>query len=74
MPDLGAMRTELAKLLEDEREMSAARRQMHAQLDSFPSPLLRAEERKLSRRRRDLQLRIDRLRIDLNLLTRPTAE
>jgi hypothetical protein len=69
LPDLGAMRTELANLLEEEREMSAVRQQMHLQIDSFPSPLVRAEARKLSQERRALQLRIDQLRIDLNLLT-----
>jgi len=69
LPDLGAMRTELANLLEEEREMSAVRQQMHTQIDSFPSPLVRAEARKLSQERRALQLRIDQLRIDLNLLT-----
>ena len=71
LPDIGAMQAELAGLLAEEHEMSAVRAQMHAQIDAFPSPLVRAEARKLSRARRDLQLRIDQLRIDLNLrLTR----
>jgi hypothetical protein len=69
LPDLGAMRAELARLLEEERELSAVRQQMHAQMDSFPSPLVRAEARTMSRERRALHLRIDQLRIDLNLLT-----
>jgi hypothetical protein len=68
--DLSAMRAELARLLEEEREMSAVRRQMHAQIDSFPSPLVMAQTRKLSKERRALHLRIDQLRIDINLLTR----
>jgi hypothetical protein len=69
-PDLGAKRTELATLLEQEREMSERRAQLHAQIDQFPSPLVKAEAKKLSTARRDLQLRIDQLRIELNLLTR----
>ncbi len=70
LPDLGAMRVELAALLEQEREMSAVRRQMHAQIDSFPSPLVNTQAGKLSKERRALHLRIDQLRIDINLLTR----
>jgi hypothetical protein len=69
-PDLTAMRTELATLLEREHEMSARRAHLHAQLDQFPSPLVNAEARKLSTARRDLHLRIDQSRIELNLLTR----
>jgi hypothetical protein len=69
-PNLEAMQAELAELLQEEREISAARKKLHAQIDSFPGPLVVAEARKLSRQRRDLHLRIDRLRIDINLLTR----
>jgi len=69
-PDLEAMQAELARLLQEEREISATRRKMHAQIDSFPGPLIVAEARKLSKERRDLHLRIDQLRIDINLLTR----
>lgn len=69
-PDLEAMQAELARLLQEEREISAMRREMHARIDSFPGPLVVAEARKLSRERRDLHLRIDQLRIDINLLTR----
>jgi hypothetical protein len=69
-PSLEAMQAELAELLQEEREISATRRKLHAQIDSFPGPLVVAEARKLSRQRRDLHLRIDRLRIDINLLTR----
>jgi hypothetical protein len=68
--DIGAKRAELASLLAEEREISTVRAQMHARIDSFPSPLVRAEARKLSKTRRDLQLRIDELRMELNLLTR----
>jgi hypothetical protein len=69
-PEIDSMRTELARLLAEEREMSKVRAHMHARIDAFPSPLVRAEARKLSKTRRDLQLRIDQLRIELNLLTR----
>ena len=69
-PDLGVMRTELATLLDQEREMSARRTDLHAQLDQFPSPLVKAEARRLSITRRDIQLRIDQIRLELNLLTR----
>ena len=70
LSELGAMRVELARLLQEEREISAVRGQMHAQIDSFPSPLVTAQVRKLSNERRALHLRIDQLRIDINLLTR----
>jgi hypothetical protein len=70
-PEVDAMQVELAKLLQEEREISAKRRQMHARIDSFPGPLVVAEARRLSRERRELHLRIDRLRIDINLRTRP---
>jgi hypothetical protein len=69
IPNIGAMRLELAKLLHQEREMSQTRQTLHTQIDQFPSPLVRAQARKLSRERRALHLRIDLLRIDLNLLT-----
>jgi len=69
-PDLGAMRSELATLLDQEREMSARRARLHAQLDQFPSPLVKAEAQRLSMARRDIQLRIDQIRVELNLLTR----
>jgi hypothetical protein len=68
--DLGAMRAELATLLDQERDISAHRARLHAQIDQFPSPLVKAEAAKLSNARRNLQLRIDQLRIELNLLTR----
>jgi hypothetical protein len=70
LSELGAMRVELARLLEEEREISAVRGEMHAQIDSFPSPLVTAQARKLSKERRALHLRIDQLRVDINLLTR----
>jgi hypothetical protein len=44
---------------------------MHERIDrGFPNDLLIAQERKLSRERRELHLRIDLLRVELNALER----
>jgi hypothetical protein len=70
VPDADAIRTELEILLDQEEEISADRARLHARIDQFASPLLKAEAAKLSTIRRDLHARIDRLRDELNLLTR----
>ena len=66
-----AMRTELATLETEEREISAIRRKMHERIDrGFPTDLLIQQEQKLSAERRALHGRIDALRARLALAER----
>jgi hypothetical protein len=65
--DFNAMIVELEQLENQERKVSARRRQLHDRLDSFPNEATAAEERKVSDARRALHKRIDALRAELDL-------
>lgn len=65
--DINAMLVELEQLEQQERKVSAFRRQLHDRLDSFPNELTAKREREVSARRRALHHRIDSLRAQLDL-------
>jgi hypothetical protein len=65
--DFNAMIVELEQLEQQERKVSAYRRQLHDRLDSFPNELTAKREREVSDRRRALHRRIDSLRAQLEL-------
>ena len=65
--DFNAMIVELEQLEQQERKVSAIRRQLHDRLDSFPNDATMAKERKVSDARRALHKRIDALRAELDL-------
>lgn len=54
----------LKQLEAEEREVSALRRKFHDRLASFPNEMTREKEHDLSRRRRELHIRIDTLRAE----------
>jgi hypothetical protein len=65
--DFNAMIVELERLEQQERKVSAIRRQLHDRLDSFPNETTAAKERKISDARRGLHKRIDALKAELDL-------
>ena len=65
--DFNAMIVELEQLEQQERKVSAIRRQLHDRLDAFPNEVTVAKERKVSDARRALHKRIDALRAELDL-------
>jgi len=65
--DFNAMIVELEQLEQQERKVSAIRRQLHDRLDSFPNEAAAAKEREISDARRALHKRIDTLRAELDL-------
>ena len=65
--DVNAMIVELERLEQQERKVSAIRRQLHDRLDSFPNDAAMAKERKISDARRALHRRIDALKAELDL-------
>jgi hypothetical protein len=66
--DINAMLVELEQLEQQERKVSAFRRQLHDRLDSFPNELTAKREREVSATRRALHHRIDSLRAQLDLV------
>jgi hypothetical protein len=64
--DSDVLRVELLELERREREISALRRRLHDQLDSFPNAVTQARERRVSDERRTLHRRIDTLRAELS--------
>jgi ribosomal protein L29 len=70
VPDIEvvALGTQLLALEREEARVSAARRQLHERLASFPNVATEERERQLSKRRRELHAEIDRLRVELALL------
>jgi hypothetical protein len=66
--DINAMLVELEPLEQQERKVSAFRRQLHDRLDSFPNELTAKREREVSATRRALHHRIDSLRAQLDLV------
>ena len=73
-PDLQPLIEELLELEEQERDISARRRNLHARIAIFPNDALEAREREISRERRELHRRIDDLRARLALLGWPPRE
>ena len=72
MDGLDDLREELAALEDEEKRMSAERRHLHRQLDfGFATETTRAREHQVSRRRRELHIRIDALRERLGLPVGP---
>jgi hypothetical protein len=65
--DFNAMIVELEQLEQQERKVSAIRRQLHDRLDSFPNEPTAARERQVSDARRALHKRIDALRAELDI-------
>jgi hypothetical protein len=65
--DFNAMIVELERLEQQERKVSAIRRQLHDRLDSFPNETTAAKERRISDARRALHRRIDALKAELDL-------
>jgi hypothetical protein len=65
--DFNAMIVELEQLEQQERKVSAYRRQLHDRLDAFPNELTEKRERQVSATRRALHRRIDVLRAQLDL-------
>jgi hypothetical protein len=65
--DFNAMILELEQLEQQERKVSAVRRQLHDRLDSFPNEVTAAKEREISATRRALHKRIDSLKAELDL-------
>ncbi len=59
---------ELARLVLEERQVSARRRKLHARIAIFPSPHHEQAERELSHCRRDLHRRIDALHAERETL------
>lgn len=69
---LEAFRKELARLEDEEAQVSAQRRHLHHQIDfGYASDETRAREREISDRRHDLHRRIDSLRELLGLASGP---
>lgn len=60
--DEADLRKQLARLEEEERELSEQRAKLHDRLASFANPVAAERERELSARRRELHDEIDRLR------------
>ncbi|HZT14954.1 MAG TPA: hypothetical protein VFA19_03325 [Gaiellaceae bacterium] len=73
-PEVQRLVEELLALEEQERDVSARRRKLHAQIAIFPNPALEARETEISRERRELHRRIDDLRARLALLGWPPRE
>jgi hypothetical protein len=82
LPDYDELVTELTRLEQEERALSAVRAKLHDRIDlGFPNELTKARERQVSDERRALHRRIDALRLELapflrgphstELLTRP---
>lgn len=65
--DVDDLQVQLFELERREREISALRRRLHDQLDSFPNPVTQERERRVSDERRALHRRIDALRAELSL-------
>jgi hypothetical protein len=65
--DFNAMIVELERLEQQERKVSAIRRQLHDRLDSFPNDASVVKERKISEARRALHKRIGALKAELDL-------
>jgi hypothetical protein len=65
--DAAALRAELERLEQDEREISAYRRKIHERIDRFPSEAAVIEERRVSAERKALHRRIDELRALLEI-------
>ena len=65
--DFNAMIVELERLEQQERKVSAIRRQLHDRLDSFPNEAAVVKERKISDARRALHKRIDALKAELDI-------
>jgi hypothetical protein len=65
--DFNAMIVELERLEQQERKVSAIRRQLHDRLDAFPNEAAAVKERKISAARRALHTRIDALKGELDL-------
>jgi hypothetical protein len=65
--DFNAMIVELERLEQQERKVSAMRRQLHDRLDAFPNEPTLVKERKISDARRALHKRIDALKAELDL-------
>ena len=65
--DFNAMIVELERLEQQERKVSAIRRQLHDRLDSFPNETTSIKERKISDARRALHKRIDALKAELDI-------
>jgi hypothetical protein len=61
------MIVELERLEQQERKVSAIRRQLHDRLDSFPNEATQVKERKISDARRALHKRIDALKAELDI-------
>lgn len=73
-PTLGNLAEELAALEAEEATVSAERRRLQQQIDNgYATDLARAREREVSRRRRELHLQIDSIRVRLGLPPGPTA-
>ena len=65
--DFNAMIVELERLEQQERKVSAIRRQLHDRLDAFPNEATAVKERKISDARRALHKRIDALKAELDI-------
>ena len=64
----------LARLEEEERDLSAQRRMLHDRIDGFGGgDATESKELELSRRRRELHVRIDALRARRDAATAPPA-
>ncbi len=64
-PELQELATEIQRLEDEERKVSALRQQIHDRLASFPNDVTARQERELSARRVELHTEIDRLRSEL---------
>lgn len=60
--DEAELRTKLAKLRDEEREVSEQRVKLHERLASFSNVVAEEQERELSVKRRELHAEIDRIR------------
>jgi len=76
--DERTLEAELAKLEEEERDLSLLRRKLHDRMAIFPDGAnveeLEAREMELSRQRRELHMRIDEIRAQRNALRARLAE